>query len=291
MGSAAGTGPGAGRGEGRPEPLGIRPVHALLRLRRPHLADRSGDFRRRHPLAEAGRGSRTRSADLGRLLHRCQRHRAARREPVLVLVRGRPEGRAAAGPGPLLRCEGLAEGTQFGAKPRPLQELGRTGRGRSVCRQDRVVAVPLLSRAGSGAAAAAGSGALGRRNPLAEVTHEPNSGTRRTGRLRREGPGRAGGLVRPRLLLDALHRPRPRREPPHGPGPLDRRRPLGETARGLRGHPTLGLEGGLRPDRGTRTRRRNAGLVRRRRHGPPRREPQRADRLRDSPPDLVRWEK
>ena len=61
-----------------------------------------------------------------------------------------------------------------------------------------------------------------------KLRSSPTARLGRRGRLRRERPGRAGGVEFARLLLDALHRPRSGRASPPGPGALSRRRPLAE---------------------------------------------------------------
>ncbi len=70
-----------------------------------------------------------------------------------------------------------------------------------------------------------------RRRRVVQAARQSDSGTGRIRGVRCEWTGRAGGLDRARILLDALHGPRSHRGSAAGPGPFARRRAVGETSR------------------------------------------------------------
>ena len=125
--------------------------------------------RRRPRVAEAWGWCSRRHRHVGRFLHRRQWFGALLRRALLVLVPGRPEGRAARGTGgfrEFRRRARVAERPAARSWNPALIELGTARGSRRLGAADRAVFLSLLPGAGPRRTAAPGSGALARRHPV-----------------------------------------------------------------------------------------------------------------------------
>ena len=118
-----------------------------------------------------------------------------------------PRDRLRIGPRPL-RSAHWQQGARARPRPRPLRRLGRARRRRPLRHPHRAVLLHVLPRPGPRRPASASASPAPPTASIGKSSAPIPSSKWRARRLRRERPRRARRLAIPRLLLDALHRPR-----------------------------------------------------------------------------------